>query len=458
MIHAGRNAKRFVLIFGDFLVLEGALLLTLLVRYGTLSGGLLQTHLLPFTILTLLWILGLYVAGLYELSIGQQPFRLLRTYIEGMMANLAIGFAFFYLVSVFGIAPRTNLFLYWSFALLFGYAWRLVFHRVVTDFFTRGSVLFIGEATHAAPLQSVLEQSTLGLSLTHVYATDEARDERVQVEWLHNLDTVLTLIDETRIQAVVLGVDIELHPELKPLIYRALFTSIDILDRAELEEAATGRIPLSHVSEGWFLHHLRDRDRTWYEGVKRATDLLIALPFGIVTTILIPFVYIGTKLSSSGPLFYSQNRVGYRGHVMRIWKFRTMHTNSEAAGAQFTANAKTDPRLFGFGRLMRQMRIDELPQVWNVVKGDLSFVGPRPERPEFVAPLNEQMPYYALRHLARPGLTGWAQVMYLTPTAHLEDNLKKLQYDLYYIKHRSLVLDAAILLKTIGIVLRRQGT
>ncbi len=458
MIHAGRTAKRFILIFGDFFVLEGALLLTLLARYGTLSGGLLEAHLLPFTILTVLWILGLYVAGLYELSIGQQPFRLLRTYIEGMMANLAIGFAFFYLVSVFSIAPRTNLFLYWSFALLLGYAWRLIFHRVVANFFTRGSVLFIGEAAQATPLQAILEQSTLGLSLTHIYATDSAHDERVHVEWPRTPEALVALINGFRVQAIVLGVDIALYPELKPVIYRALFTSIDILDRAELEEVATGRIPLSHVSEGWFLHHLRDRDRTWYEAVKRGADLLIALPFGVITLALIPLVYVGTKLSSKGPLFYSQNRVGYRGQVMRIWKFRTMHTDSEAPGAQFTSNAKTEPRLFGFGRFMRQMRIDELPQVWNVIKGNLSFVGPRPERPEFVAPLNEQMPYYALRHLARPGLTGWAQVMYLTPTAHLEDNLKKLQYDLYYIKHRSLVLDAAILLKTIGIVLRRQGT
>jgi lipopolysaccharide/colanic/teichoic acid biosynthesis glycosyltransferase len=102
--------------------------------------------------------------------------------------------------------------------------------------------------------------------------------------------------------------------------------------------------------------------------------------------------------------------------------------------------------------------VDELPQVWNVLKGDLSFVGPRPERPEFVGPLVERMPYYALRHLTRPGLTGWAQVQFLTPTASLDDNLKKLQYDLYYIKHRSMIIDAAILLKTIGIVLRRQGT
>ena len=107
---------------------------------------------------------------------------------------------------------------------------------------------------------------------------------------------------------------------------------------------------------------------------------------------------------------------------------------------------------------MRRLRIDELPQVWNVLRGDLSFVGPRPERPEFVAPLVERMPYYPLRHLTRPGLTGWAQVQYLTPIASIEDNLTKLQYDLYYIKNRSLLLDLAILLKTVGIVLRRQGT
>jgi lipopolysaccharide/colanic/teichoic acid biosynthesis glycosyltransferase len=135
-----------------------------------------------------------------------------------------------------------------------------------------------------------------------------------------------------------------------------------------------------------------------------------------------------------------------------------MDADAEKDGPRFTASTKTDPRLFPLGRLLRQLRIDELPQIWNVLRGDLSFVGPRPERPEFVEPLTERMPYYNLRHLTRPGLTGWAQVRFLTPTSSLEDNLKKLQYDLYYIKHRSLMLDLAILLKTVGIVLRRQGT
>jgi lipopolysaccharide/colanic/teichoic acid biosynthesis glycosyltransferase len=171
-----------------------------------------------------------------------------------------------------------------------------------------------------------------------------------------------------------------------------------------------------------------------------------------------PFIAITTKLSSKGPIIYSQLRVGKNGKTFKIYKFRTMHIDAEKDGARFTADAKTDPRLFAFGRFMRRARIDELPQIWNVLIGDLSLIGPRPERPEFVTPLIERMPYYALRHLTRPGLTGWAQVMFLTPTASLEDNLKKLQYDLYYIKHRSFFLDALILLRTIGIVLRRQGT
>ncbi|HEU0050483.1 MAG TPA: sugar transferase, partial [Patescibacteria group bacterium] len=210
--------------------------------------------------------------------------------------------------------------------------------------------------------------------------------------------------------------------------------------------------------ETWFLSHLKETEKTWYEVVKRAADILIAIPFAVVTAILTPFIALLIKLSSPGPVFYSQIRVGRNGKLIKIYKFRSMRIDAEASGPQFTAKTASDPRVTSIGRFLRQTRIDELPQIWNVLHGDLSLIGPRPERPEFVTPLVEKMPYYALRHLTRPGLTGWAQVKFLTPTATLDDNLTKLQYDLYYIKNRSLLLDAAILLKTVGIVLRRQGT
>ena len=231
-----------------------------------------------------------------------------------------------------------------------------------------------------------------------------------------------------------------------------------LLDRTALEETITGRIPLEYVSQTWFLEHLRENEKAWYEMAKRIGDILMAIPFGIITLILYPIVALIIKISSPGPVLYSQIRLGKFGKQFRIWKFRTMHVNAEKNGPQFTADAKTDPRLFAAGRVLRRLRIDEFPQIWNVLRGDLSFIGPRPERPEFVEQLTERMPYYSLRHLTRPGLTGWAQVRFLTPTASLEDNLKKLQYDVYYIKHCSPLLDMAILLKTIAIVLRRQGT
>ncbi|MDP3794277.1 MAG: exopolysaccharide biosynthesis polyprenyl glycosylphosphotransferase, partial [Candidatus Uhrbacteria bacterium] len=366
--------------------------------------------------------------------------------------------AFFYLIPVFGIAPRTNLFLYFVVSLLLGYLWRLLFQRFINERFSHGRVLFIGPAEEAKEVHRLLESSALGLKLTAAFPTSGSPQYDLPISWWQEWPALHKQIQQEKISAVVLGIKPDDHEELKNLLYHLLFDSVVLLDRAEIEELTTGRIPLSYVSETWFLHHLHESDKAWYEIVKRGSDIILAIPFCLLTFLAYPLSALMIKLSSPGPVLYSQTRVGKNGKLIRIWKFRTMHTDAEKYGPQFTASSKTDPRLFAFGRLMRQLRIDELPQIWNVLRGDLSLIGPRPERPEFVTPLVERMPYYVLRHLSRPGLTGWAQVRFLTPTSSLDDNLKKLQYDLYYIKHRSLLLDIAILLKTIGIVLRRQGT
>jgi lipopolysaccharide/colanic/teichoic acid biosynthesis glycosyltransferase len=184
-------------------------------------------------------------------------------------------------------------------------------------------------------------------------------------------------------------------------------------------------------------------------------DITLAIPFATLTVLVTPIVALFVKTTSPGPLFYTHERIGKHGKRFLIWKFRTMKQDAETSGAQFAT--KNDPRITAVGKILRGLRIDELPQIWNVLRGDMSFVGPRPERPEFVEQLTQRMPYYALRHLTRPGLTGWAQVKYRYASS-IDDSLIKLQYDLYYVKHRSLVLDGAILLKTINTVLRSQGT
>ncbi len=456
MIQSQQRLKRLILIGGDLLLLEICVPLTLLVRYGTLRDW--STHTVPFTLIAILWCLGFYIAGLYDLALGQDTLKLFRTYLEGMIANLGIAFAFFYLVPVFGIAPRTNLFLYFAIALLVGYAWRLFFHRFVVGTFERERVLFIGSAQDTKQVYELLRTSSLGADLVAAVATQGQADAHVPIRWIPLEDNLSETIRELSIQAVVLGARLDEEPALTDALYKTLFNQITILDRAELEEATTGRIPLTYVNQSWFLQHLNEAEKAWYELLKRLSDIVISIPFAVLTILFMPFVALTIRLSGRGPIFYSQVRVGRYGKPIVIWKFRTMLLDAEKDGPRFTASTKNDPRVFPVGRLLRQLRIDELPQIWSVLRGDLSLVGPRPERPEFVEPLTARMPYYSLRHVTRPGLTGWAQVRFLTPTSSLEDNLKKLQYDLYYIKHRSLMMDFAILLRTVGIVLRRQGT
>ncbi|MFO0765097.1 MAG: sugar transferase [Patescibacteria group bacterium] len=458
MLTERHRLKTLGFVLGDLAIFQLAMVVTIFVRYGSLTSDQWSLNALPFFLLSCLWVIVFYIAGLYDFLLIREPIRLFRQYLEGMLANALIGFAFFYLLPFFGIAPRRMLVIQFAVFLLFGYLWRIIVGHYLSNKTSPATTVYIGPASEAMPVARLLEESPLGLRLTHAFVTNGVVSEREGFKVYTDLSEWKRVLEQEQVQVIVLGASPDEHEVLRNAVYQAVFYPITILDRAEIEEAATGRIPLKYVNEAWFLHHLKEADKAWYEVVKRGLDVVMSIPFGVVTILLYPFIAGLIKFSSPGPALFKQTRVGKNGRLFTIWKFRTMHLDSEKHGAQFTADAKTDPRLFKTGRILRQLRIDELPQIWNVFVGDLSFIGPRPERPEFTAPLEEQMPYYKLRHLTRPGLTGWAQVSYLTPTAVLEDNLRKLQYDLFYIKHRSLFLDALILLKTIGVVLRRQGT
>jgi sugar transferase (PEP-CTERM system associated) len=175
--------------------------------------------------------------------------------------------------------------------------------------------------------------------------------------------------------------------------------------------------------------------------------LVICLPF-------LPIITLAVRLSSPGPIFFSQTRVGKRGQLFTAYKFRTMRQDAEAQGAVWAS--KDDPRVTSIGRFLRMTRLDEIPQFWNVLRGDMAFVGPRPERPEFVQWLSQEIPFYDLRHMIRPGITGWAQVRYQYG-ASLDETKRKLEYDLYYVKHQSIGLDLLIMFETIKTILLRRG-
>ncbi|HVB29375.1 MAG TPA: sugar transferase [Terriglobia bacterium] len=256
---------------------------------------------------------------------------------------------------------------------------------------------------------------------------------------------------------IVLSPSVALDSEAARLLIDARFSGITVLDLPTMFQLLTGKLPLEHLDAEWLLraHGFQFFESNMAMKTKRLSDLALASAFLLLSSPLWPLIAIGIKISSRGTVFYRQERVGQSEQVFRLIKFRTMAANSEANGPVWAA--QNDDRIFYFGRLLRLFRLDELPQLVNILKGDMSFVGPRPERPVFVKELKRSIPYYSLRSAIRPGLTGWAQVNYsygASPT----DALEKLKYDLHYIQHLSLLFDLQIVLRTFRTVLGRQGS
>jgi exopolysaccharide biosynthesis polyprenyl glycosylphosphotransferase len=225
---------------------------------------------------------------------------------------------------------------------------------------------------------------------------------------------------------------------------------------ASVYEEYTGKIAVENLRPSWLIFSEGFRRRPALSLAKRVVDVILAAIGLIIAAPAMAAVAVGIKYTSSGPILYSQVRVGKDGKVIVIHKFRSMRSDAEATtGAVWSV--VNDPRVTPFGRLLRRTRLDELPQLWNVLRGDMSIVGPRPERPEFVSNLTIEIPFYGQRHVVRPGLTGWAQVRHAYG-ASVEDSLQKLQYDLFYIKHISIAFDFFIVLETIKTVLVRRGS
>ena len=224
---------------------------------------------------------------------------------------------------------------------------------------------------------------------------------------------------------------------------------VTITDSTSFVERVTGRVKLDLMESHWLIFAPGFRRGIFRDFAKRATDLLYCVPVLLLAPIFLPLIALLIKLDSPGPIFYRQHRVGLNGRIFEIYKFRSMRNDAEADGLARWATAGDD-RITTFGRFLRRSRIDELPQLYNVLKGEMSMVGPRPERPEFTGQIAAEVPYYMKRHSVRPGITGWAQINY-PYGASLEDAREKLEYDLYYVKNHSLFLDVIILLLTLRI-------
>jgi sugar transferase (PEP-CTERM system associated) len=230
---------------------------------------------------------------------------------------------------------------------------------------------------------------------------------------------------------------------------------VQVQDGVEVYEAITGKVHTEYVRLGWLLFSPGCHSSRLHLAYKRAASTIVSILGLLLSLPLLPFIYLAIRLSSPGPIFYRQRRVGRDGIVFDCFKFRTMRADAEADTGPTWA-ADDDPRITRVGNFLRKSRMDEIPQLWNVLRGDMSFVGPRPERPEFVSSLDQEIPYYHLRHTVRPGVTGWAQVRHKYGSS-VEDAREKLRYDLFYIKNMSLGLDLLVFLETIKVILLSRG-
>ncbi|MFA6410772.1 MAG: exopolysaccharide biosynthesis polyprenyl glycosylphosphotransferase, partial [Candidatus Buchananbacteria bacterium] len=375
------------------------------------------------------------------------------------LVNLAIAIILLYLASsrLTNLRPQTVLILdIIIFTVLF-IAWRNIFNRLVKAQALVNKVAIIGLNDKTLEIiKTINAQVQLGYKVVLIVENNEA--EKISapedIEIINGAKNLDQEISQRKINTIISAVDTSQYPELIDKIFTCLSLGINFFDYANFYEKYTGKIPVNTIKQSWFLENLTENDKKLYERIKRIIDISAALVLSIISLVFIPMIILIIKIDSKGPAIFRQNRVGKNGVNFLTLKFRSMKLDAEKEGPQWAE--KDDPRTTRVGKFLRKTRIDEIPQLISVFKGEMSLIGPRPERPEFVELLEKEIPFYRERLLVKPGLTGWAQINF-PYGASKQDALEKLQYDLFYIKNRSLTLDLNILLKTTRIVLSRQG-
>ena len=449
--------KKFLLFIGDIAIFYLSLALTLYIRYGADYGSQIQNHLFPFSITFVIWIMTFYILNLYEFVILKNNQDFYNTLLKGIFIGAGLAIAFFYLTPLFEITPKRNLFIFIAILTILLVFWRRAFNNLILATTFKNNTIIVGFNQQSLELAKYLTQHPqFGYQLKYILdtKTNSAYSfEDIDFKQVNGAQDIEKILKEKNINTVILSPEAYQIKEILDVFYKAISRRIQFFNLSSFYERMTGRVPLSAINQIWFLENITGVKKI-YEFGKRIFDILFGILLGGLTLVLFMPIAVVIRLSSPGPVLYNQERVGQGGKIFKIKKFRTMIKNAEENGAVWTQ--PNDPRITKFGKFLRKTRLDELPQVINILKGEMSFVGPRAERPEFHEKLKKEMPFYEERYLIKPGATGWAQLQ-KDYYSSISDTKEKLQYDLFYIKNRSFALDLSIILKTIYIVLRGGG-
>jgi lipopolysaccharide/colanic/teichoic acid biosynthesis glycosyltransferase len=408
-----------------------SLLLAMRLRYGQfVQGDYLWQHLAAFSMVYVFWLVVFYAHNLFELQTFRRVGILTLHLLSAMGVSLLVAVTYFYFQPGLILTPRRFLLLHVGAAAVIIFIIQLITRYVIN--------------------QRFVEQ----LYLLGLKPGDDLAEELGQYGYLGV--KVAGFVDPNNLPLALRQVSLVIPPQLAltaevlKRLYALRLQAVTFYPAHNLYENLTRKVYLTGLTERWFLENISYRRKRLYELIKRMVDVGAGLLGLLIMLLIFPIISLLIKLNSDGPVFFRQPRIGQYGTIFTVYKFRTM-----AGGAGNTWTEVDDPRITYIGRILRRLRVDELPQALNLLKGEMSLVGPRPEQPHIVEQLRQEIPFYEERHLVKPGVTGWGQLnVYARSVAETKI---KLQYDLYYIKHRSLLFDLEIILKTIYHVLIGQG-
>ncbi len=425
--------------------LTGALLIWNFVAGGPFAWGYVTEH--------AVWFL-LVAAWMPLLLPARRPavmWSLQDTAVVTAHAVVAVSllYALIFFLAPRGLLPRLPVVYFTALAFLMTMAWRFVFIQFVSRVWPRIHVAIVGAGPAARVIADVLRARAPHIEvLAFVSDSGPARDPTLSP--VVGADGVERLIAEQGVSELILAHDRPFAPALFRAVVDARTRRVDVLEMQTVYEQLLHRIPVRHLKLDAVQAFSGNAGDNLFPLAKRAVDILAGVVGCAVVLLLLPVLAPAIWLDVRGAIFFWQQRIGLAGRPFQLVKFRTMGSDAERLGPRWAG--KRDPRVSGFGQFLRRFHLDELPQSWNLLKGEMSLVGPRPERPEFTGALERAIPHYAERCVTRPGLTGWAQINHPYGRS-MDDSVTKLEYDLYYIKHRSLPFDLLIGLRTAWAIL-----
>lgn len=473
---------KLILLAGDiclyFLSLTVALYLSPRVGNGWF---LFKLYWISFLLMGAVYLLVNYTADLYDY---QKDYRrwwnIAHVLVAGIIGALANIVVFYFPLGTF--VGRLVLVIQASCYTVFLTTWRSLFSSLALPERLQRKVLIVGAGSCGARiLEAVRRRPLCGLEVLGLVDDDPTKvgAEVAGLPVLGDSSRLLELVSRMKVDLVVAAITHEKSQQLINQLTRVSWTGVEVVDMPGLYEHLAGKLPIDHLSDVWLLFNGLNKNNLYCRHLKRLIDLVVAGVLLATHAPLLAMIALAVKSDSRGPVFYRQARLGYEGRSFQLIKFRTMVENAESNGPQWAT--EDDDRITRVGRFLRKFRLDELPQLINVLKGDMSIVGPRPEREMFIQEfreltptcrlgrrssdppgkmvscgVKEKLPYYSHRLLVKPGITGWAQVLYPYASS-IEQTKEKLEYDLFYVKNIGFFLDMAILLKTVRIVLFGRG-